>query len=378
MWNGGNPFGGNSPYQTYATNTTFRDIQNAGAGFMRNVFMDNIGSDVFRPGDGTFSVNLTIMKIDPGETGAHPDFFQCYCVDDTAENVIVYNTKAYNMTAQGIFGCNDQCFMQDAAIVNLLLEKDPPESYLMSQPGYQDHTLWWHITTADQGWLMRTPSSLSHLDVRNCNFSAFSAGDVTTFADSYISHNHTGSLAWDQPAAIGLEATTGDQGFVDYDNDDYRVTDQSPCYASGAPIPDLPADVDGVLYDTVSPNRGCFAKSNVSAARESRRAAAGKTGRTVRWVYASGGEVMLVGAGLADGTRLAVYDMAGRAVLKGAVGHGCETVGWEGTGTGRAVLAPGVYCVGIVSGSGDLHDREQQTRPGVRGGGCPGIAQLSF
>lgn len=341
-WNGGQPLNGNSPYYVYTTNSLVRDMGN-GLGGLRNNTNVNIGSDIYRPGDNTISIDFTLHTIDKGATAAHPDFFQCYCTDGLKENVILYNMKAYNMGAQGIFGCNDGCALRDVAFVNILLEKDPPESSLISQPGNMEHVLAWHFTTVDQGWAFRNPSNVSRWVVKNGNWANFNAGEVTALDQSDISHNHFAGLSWNQPSPLGTEATVGDQGFVDTANDDYRVTPQSPCYRSGIPLPGVPADIDGVLYDSDSPNRGCFAAANMNGVVAGRYMRTGRQAIAVR-ATARGVHVEIC-PNLRDGARVCLFDLTGRVLAAHMLREGERTIRFEG-------LRGGCYAVELAGADG--------------------------
>lgn len=338
-FNGGQPMNGNSPYYVWGTNCLVHDMANGWGGLRGNVNA-NICSDIYRPGNNTISINFTLYTIDKGTTSAHPDFFQCYCTDGLKENVILYNMKAYNMGAQGVFGCNEACGLRDVAFVNVLLEKDPPESALMSQPGYMEHVLAWHFTTVDHGWTFRDPSNVSGWVVKNGNWSNFNGGEVTTLANSDISHNHFAGLSWNQPEPFGTDATLGDQQFVDTAADDYRVTQDSPCYHSGTPLPGVPADVDGVLYDAATPNRGCFASAN----------SAGITCRTGRAMRTPGfrlsstdGSVHIAfGTSVPEGTTVQLVDLRGRTVLSHTLGRTADQLTLPGP-------SAGFYCMRVLS-----------------------------
>lgn len=258
QWNGGNPVNGNSPYHVYYTDAYIHDLQNAGYGFGRNVYMENIGSDILRGSSNLTSINLTVHGIDRGTTEAHPDFFQFYNPDSTVDNVIVYNTKVYDMGAQGIFGGPGS--MRNIAFVNLLMEKDPSDSALISQlTGDWDHLLLWHITTVDSGMLLREPEEMRNVFIQNCLFATMNHGDATQLQGFTIDHNHYASLTWDQTDPMGTNASVGDPLFRDVDSDDYTLQSESPAVGAGTPLPGVPADVDGSPWDPDSPSLGCFA-----------------------------------------------------------------------------------------------------------------------
>ncbi len=256
-WNGGVPYAGNEGYQVYMTDSRMHDFANAGGQFMRNVEIYTIGSDIYRPDDGMLGVNVTVDGIDPGDTDSHPDFVQFYNPGKVVENVIVYNNRGINLEAQGLFG--QDC--KDVAFVNLLLEKDPPDSYAVSQFGsVWEHILLWHVTTVDSGMIfVGNLSDKKNWNIQDNCLASLDAGSATGVQDSVIDHNLFRALGWDQEnGPMGTNALIGDAKFVSVENDNYRITKESPAYRSGVPIPGLPADIDGHLYDSISPSLGAF------------------------------------------------------------------------------------------------------------------------
>jgi hypothetical protein len=359
-WNGAEAFN-NQGGKVYVTNSYFHDLAN-GVGGLRNNYIRNICSDVYRPGNNLLSVNLTVDGIDPGSTGAHPDFWQCYCTDGVKENAILYNCRAYNMTAQGIFGCNAGCGLQDVAFVNVLLEKDPPNSALTSQTGYMQHVLVWHFTTVDQGWIFPNDTTVGQWNVKNCNFANFNAAAETTLLNSDIDYNHFGGLAWNQPKPMGAHATVGAQVFADTANDDYRVTSASPCYQSGIPLPGVPADIDGNLYHPSAPDRGCFSSYQVGI-RPDKRYTAALTGAQL---YISANPLRL-GAGKnavirlelvrPQAVRAAVVDEHGsmvRVLTNGQCAGGLHTWTWDGRGADGRPVTGNLFFVHITTATGNL------------------------
>lgn len=256
-WNGGQIMGGNTPYHAYYTDTVIREFQNTQLAFNRNVTVEGLGSDALRAYGGLMSIGLTIRGIDRGETDAHPDFIQFYNPDGVTENVVVYNAAVYDMGAQGIFGGPGE--IRDVAVVNLLMEKDPPDSALISQiSGSWNHALFWHITTVDSGMLLREPEGQSNFFIQNCLWDAISAGDAVTLPGFFIDHNHVTRLTWDQPGPMGTNATVGDPLFTDETGDDYTLQSGSPAAGTGTPLPGVPADLNGTWYDGQAPSIGAF------------------------------------------------------------------------------------------------------------------------
>lgn len=257
QWNGGNIFGGNRGFRVYVTGCFIHDIANTtGLYYLRDVYIKDICSDIYRGRNNLLGVNVVVDGIDRGQTEAHPDFIQFYNPGIIVENVILYNNKVYNMGAQGIFGAD----CKDVAFVNLLMEKDPADSYAISQNGGTwDHILLWHVTTVDAGYLLRNPPGLSNFNVQNCVWHSFNAGQLTTLIDSYIAHNHFVNKSWDQiNGFMGTDFTSGDPLFFAVESDDYRLTEESSAKNAGVPLPGVPADVNGNPWDLTSPSLGCF------------------------------------------------------------------------------------------------------------------------
>ncbi len=261
QWSGGDVMGGNSGYRVYSTGSLVRDVQNVTGvcGFCRDVEMRDIGSDIFRAHSGIMAINTTITGIDHGTTSAHPDFFQLYAPGGHVENIVIYNTKVTNMGAQGIFG--GEGTLRDVAFVNLLMEKDPASSALMSQiSGDWGHVLLWHVTTVDSSFWLRNASQLADFWVQNNVWHTFHSASGADLPGSTIDYNLFRNLNWDQPAPMGTHAIEGDPQFVDESVDDYRLSSGSPAKGAGIPLPGVPVDLDGKLYDGTAPNLGAYAE----------------------------------------------------------------------------------------------------------------------
>lgn len=258
-WNGTTVFN-NQGGLAYLTNSRISDVNNSGGSFHRNMVIERIGSDIYRVGSNLVAINVTIRVMDKGATSAHPDFIQLYNPNGVSENVILYNIQCYDMLAQGFFGGDGTA--RDVAFVNIILEKDPPSSALMSQlSGKWEHILFWNITEVDQTFNFRNSGEYKDMIVQNCVFSTFIADNANN-PEISITHAHTRALNWNQSEPLGLSPTLGNPEFVDYDNDNYRLSPVSLAYGTGSLPPGVPADVDGYPYDPAAPNRGAFAKAN--------------------------------------------------------------------------------------------------------------------
>ncbi len=245
---------------TYLTNTHIHDVANCGGGFQRGSLIEDICSDIFRGSTNLTAINVTIRRIDKGTTSAHPDFIQFYNPSSTVQNVILYNVRAYDMLAQGIFGADGA--VKDIAFVNLLLEKDPPNSALRSQlTGTWDHALLWNATIVDQIFDFRTSTNITNFDLRNGVFAQLTTDNVAHPSIS-IDSAHTKTLSSGQSTPLGTNPTSGNPIYMDEATDDYRLSTSSPGYGTGTLQPGVPADIDGYPFNPATPNRGVFAASN--------------------------------------------------------------------------------------------------------------------
>lgn len=261
---GTSPFNGKGS-RVWQSDVYQHDFGNAAGGWMRNVRIKDICSDIFRGHNNLFAVNVFIDTIDRGDTEAHPDFIQFHNPNETVENVILYNVSCYDMTAQGFFGAAGG--VRDVAFVNVLLEKTPPGVAFVSQLGGDiQHLLIWNVTIVNQSFNFRTPEPMDQVYVQNGAFSQLSSAKYD-HPGFFINASHSSSKAWNQPDLMGANATTGELIYVNYDAKDFRQAPDSPAYGTGALPPGVPADIDGVPYDPAAPNRGAFAKANPGRAQ---------------------------------------------------------------------------------------------------------------
>jgi hypothetical protein len=167
--NTGGVVAGNKPYHVYSTGAYVHDVRMmiGICGFCRDVKGENIGEDVLRAASNLTAINLTIDTMQKGSTGAHPDFFQFYVTGGVVENIVVYNTKVLNMTAQGIFGGNGGGTLRDVAFVNLVMERPAGSNYLSQLTGSWEHILLWHVTLSGQTFWLRESAGLKHFSIEN-------------------------------------------------------------------------------------------------------------------------------------------------------------------------------------------------------------------
>lgn len=242
-----------SGYSTWQTNGVVREVTNCNGSFRRNMLHERIGSDVFDGGTLT-AINVTVHTIDRGNTSFHPDFIQFYRPGGVMENCILYNVRAYNMQAQGLFGSDGTA--EDVAFVNLLLEQPAGSGYRSQLTGTWRHALLWNTTITGQTFDFRASADIQDFDVRNCIFSQFTS-DNPAHPSIKINAVHTVNFVSGQTTALGTNATTGNPLYADSANDNYRLTAASPAHGTGVVTPGVPADIDGVAYGP-TPNRGAY------------------------------------------------------------------------------------------------------------------------
>ncbi|WP_269538013.1 hypothetical protein [Cerasicoccus fimbriatus] len=250
-----NPHGGKI---VYLTDSIVRDVANVQINFQRNCEYLHILGDVFRGASNLTAINIKIVDINREDSQAHPDFIQFYNPNQAIENVIIYNVSAYDMSSQGFFGGGNT---SDVAFVNILIEKDPVDKPYFSQVGGMTHVLFWNITMVDQIFNFRGADSMDQIYVKNGAYTAL-ASKVPEKEGFFIDACHSSQKVFSMRKLLGVHATTGEMIFADVEKDDYRQAPDSPAYGNGILPPGVPADMDGIPYDTTAPNRGAFAKKN--------------------------------------------------------------------------------------------------------------------
>ncbi len=247
---GGNPFG--NRYNAYVTGGLTTEMDNGPACvLMRGHQIRTISSDVFT--GARMAINSHARDIDPGETGAHPDFHQSHVHDrSTFKSVILYNCSGLESKAQGFFGHN----LAESAFVNCLYVKRP--SHFRSQySGPMKHVLFFHITLPNQPFLWRDDFKGENVHVRNCVFSSmglYAGKGEPDISGVHLRHNH-----FLQKKAMGREPTVGEALFIDATAGDYRLEPACPAARTGMPLQCVPADMDGKPHGRPAPSRGCYA-----------------------------------------------------------------------------------------------------------------------
>lgn len=89
-WNETALVGGTDPVPFY-TNSHIYEVSNVAGDFHRNLYLEKIGSDVYRGTDNLMAANVTVNVIDRGPTLFHPDFIQFHNPGSLVENLVFYN-----------------------------------------------------------------------------------------------------------------------------------------------------------------------------------------------------------------------------------------------------------------------------------------------
>jgi hypothetical protein len=257
-WGGGGVAFGNR-YVPYVTGGLTTEMDNGPGGvLMRGHQIVKITSDAFT-GVQT-AINCSVEDIDPGQTGAHPDFHQSYVGDPNAFNtVILYNVWGKRCISQGFFGHN----LRDSAFVNCLFHKG--DTVMVSQySGPLDHVLFLHLSLPNQSWLWRDGFQPTNCYMIDCLLTSLSTSpQAQTAGLKYEALHVTGAKS---PSGQG--GTAGAVEFVDAANLDFRPAPGSAAAAGGAPLQCVPADLSGRPYDVKSPSRGCFQAATHTTAQQ--------------------------------------------------------------------------------------------------------------
>jgi len=250
-WGGGGEAFGNR-YIGYVTGGLTTEMDNGpGALLMRDHCMVKMTSDAFT-GVHT-AINCSVEDIDPGNTGAHPDFHQSYVGDKTKYNhVILYNCWGKHCISQGFFGHN----LQDSAFVNCLFEKYNTVMY-SQYSGSLDHVLFIHISLPNQTWLWREGLTTRNCFMIDCLIAQMGVVKTADVSGLVFESNHFLKVE----SKRGGNAAAGEAEFLDVEHSDYHLKPSSPAARGGKVLQCVPADMDGRPYDPANPTRGCYQAS---------------------------------------------------------------------------------------------------------------------
>ena len=233
---------------------------------MRGHYVHKISSDVWT-GSDKLVVNCRCDDVDPGKTGAHPDFHQSHAkAPNWVHDVILYNVSGYNCRCQGLFGIR----LRDSAFVNISFQC---ANGMYSQ--YSDdmeNVIFAHITLVNQTWLWREgkppKGTYNPKDVRVFNnvfaqmggFAALANGDgsagLKVYSNAFYGMDKKGKARGE----YGSEALRIERAFVDEDNHNYALPKDSPALRHGIPLQCVPADINGKPYPAGPRPCGAYAQ----------------------------------------------------------------------------------------------------------------------
>ena len=213
---------------------------------MRGHYVHKISSDVWT-GSDKLVVNCRCDDVDPGKTGAHPDFHQSHAkAPNWVHDVILYNVTGFHCKCQGLFGLR----LRDSAFVNVVFERTKESDFLSQYSGPMENVLFAHVTLVNQTWLWRDDFAPSDVRVLNCCVPSMGthkskrAFDGSGANGLLVSHCFfTGGKG-----VFGLEAKRGDPRFANPDAHDYSLRPGSPALENYRPLQCVPADFRGIPF----------------------------------------------------------------------------------------------------------------------------------
>jgi len=249
-------------YVSYVTGGITTEMADGpGGSIIRNHTLYRITSDAFT-GSSRLVVNCECIDIDPGTTGAHPDFHQSYSpAPNWCEDVILYNVSGYKCLSQGLFGHR----LRNSAFVNLPFERTTNTVMYSQYSEEMVNVLFLHINIINQTWLWRGTGDGAYdadeVKVYNSIFGSMSLYEDASDAGLEIDRCHfSGSNS------MGTNKTLGDPQYVDHHDPlidpsdrDYHLLGTSPAYGTGRYLQCVPADIDGNPFNPAGRNRGAYA-----------------------------------------------------------------------------------------------------------------------
>ena len=251
----------------YVTGGLTTEMNNGpGCTLQRNHEVRKIASDVWT-GSDCLVVNCRASDVDPGTTGAHPDFHQSYArAPGFVHDVILYNVKGWDCKCQGLFGVR----LRDSAFVNVSFERVPDACFYSQYSDEMINVIFAHITLVNQPWLWRQgkkgkDGDYAPTDVRvfNCVFLSMGGFEgLNTDGSNGLLVHHNAFYGTDRKgrtvAPYGLNGLQISRSFADEAKKDFSLKAGSPALAGGVALQCVPADINGKPYPK-SGSRPCGA-----------------------------------------------------------------------------------------------------------------------
>lgn len=251
-------------YVAFVTGGVTFDMCNGPDGVLvRDHVIDTLTSDAWT-GSGRLVVNCRCFGIDPGTTGAHPDFHQSYAKEPGwVEDVILYNVLGYDICAQGLFGAR----LRNSAFVNVFVDRVPKGFFHSQYSGPVENVLFFHVGLVHQPWAWRKGIEPKDIKIRNCLFPSYaehSPADIPPGAID-IDYCHFETV---RGQSYGEHATKGGPMYRDVQAKDFALAQNCSAAGSAVDLQCVPADLYGVPYAKGRRNRGPFATDSVPVAQK--------------------------------------------------------------------------------------------------------------
>ncbi|MGE3109791.1 MAG: hypothetical protein AB7G11_17000 [Phycisphaerales bacterium] len=245
------------PGGAYVTNTVVRDAVEGWSGttLVRGCTIDGIGNDALV--NCLMVVNCEVRNIvNPEGTGFHSDVLQYHTQETPFENIIVYNLRAVNNTAQawnvGYTRRGTGPAWSDVALVNVMNEQDAA-GYSSSWAADVNHLLWWNLTIPvgfvfiidhpgeQEGQVYQT--RLHNFSMKGCVLRKFNntvtSGEPSQSDPAWATDNHFIDVTSYGTMTAGTQFTTGgtmEQLFADPGGKDFSARPGSPLCNRGTAV----------------------------------------------------------------------------------------------------------------------------------------------
>ena len=225
-------------YIPYITGGITTEMTNGPDGrIIRGHLVQKIASDVWT-GSEKLVVNCRCEDVDPGSTGAHPDFHQSHAkAPGWVENVILYNVSGFDCKCQGLFGTR----LRNSAFVNVLFERTPGNYFLSQYSGPMENVLFAHITLVGQNWLWRDGYTPKDVRVINCIFPSMGGKSEEYGGELRVHHCAFPS----EKGAYGDDRAIAAPQYADPAAHDYHPDPASAVCTVGMPLQCVPTDLLG-------------------------------------------------------------------------------------------------------------------------------------
>lgn len=251
-WSGNSKWFGNRMEGYFTGGVTTEMTDGPDGSLIRGHLVEKIASDAWT-GSERLVVNCRCSDVNPGSTGAHPDFFQSYAAPgEWVHDVILYNVSGVDCASQGLFGVR----LRDSAFVNVSIQATAGMYTQWSDE--MANVMFWHVTLVDQAWLWREGTPGKSVDyapvgvsVRNCMLKSMGSSVPVESFNGGLTVDHCAFYATDRYGApagtFGADFISVERCFRDETGRDYTPTNAA-ALSHGVPLQCVPADIGGRPY----------------------------------------------------------------------------------------------------------------------------------